>query len=599
MRGYVFVKIKDKDQSFGDDYIRISDSCYFKVLKKNNSKIIRDSQIQHIKKDNYFFVGDIRLDNRKSIIERYNLKKDIKDSELIIDLYRITRSFKLLLDCVDGAFSFVLIDTKNDKILAARDIFGQRPMYYSRKNSLFLLTSNAEELFKLGINKALNNKKLIKLISLNYKNDSSTIYKNISKIKSGHFLSFSKENFSTKKYFKINSLIKKNKIKDPEKNFYDVFNKSIESLNCLNEKNIGSTLSGGLDSSSISILLSNILKNETLKTFSVHFRGIPKEDFQKTDESYYVKDVLKLIDSDHTFIDLDYENSGPIYQNNKKLKNFVFPSLAINGFMHKEILLACKHKEIEILYDGLFGDEVVSHGMFSITASLKNLNFYRFFRELFYLKKNNVIYSIKNQLSFHIKLLIKNIFRKEVFIIDNKTLESVINKDILKSNHEYLSQKTTTIFNSFLEQELSFYESGLIEFALEELFLLAEKEDVDIRFPFLNKRVVEFCINVDSTKKLHKGRTRYFFRESFKNIFPKSLYNRHTKSNISPFAYNQINENIQPILNSAKKSLYLKDCINHEQLKNLSSKKEYRHLVFIALYKIYMFNLWTEKANID
>ena len=398
MRGFVFVKIKDKDQFLGNDYVRINNSCHFKILKKNNSKIIRDSQIQYIKKNNYFFVGDIRLDNRKSIIERYNLKEDIKDSELIIDLYRIKRSFKLLLDCLDGAFSFVLLDTENDKVLAARDIFGQRPMYFSKKNSLFFLTSIPEELFKLGINKTINNTKLIKLISLNYKNDSSTIYKNISKIKSGHFLSFSKENFFTEKYFNINSIIKKNKIKNPEKNFYDVFSKSIESSICLNEKNIGSTLSGGLDSSSISILLSNILKNETLKTFSVHFRGIPEKDFIKTDESHYVKDVLKLIDSDHRFINLDYENSGPIYQNNKSLKNSVFPSLAINSFMHKEILLACKDKEIEILYDGLFGDEVVSHGMFSITASLKNLNFYRFFRELFYLKKNKVIYSIKNQL---------------------------------------------------------------------------------------------------------------------------------------------------------------------------------------------------------
>ena len=42
--------------------------------------------------------------------------------------------------------------------------------------------------------------------------------------------------------------------------------------------------------------------------------------------------------------------------------------------------------------------------------------------------------------------------------------------------------------------------------------------------------------------KLKDGITRYYFKEAMKDILPNSIYNRKTKANISPFAYNQIKD---------------------------------------------------------
>ena len=75
---------------------------------------------------------------------------------------------------------------------------------------------------------------------------------------------------------------------------------------------IASTLSGGLDSSSVSLIVNKNKNQYSLNTFSVHFNGLSKSDFEKTNELTYVEDVIKKIDSHHTFIQLGYKKDGPI-----------------------------------------------------------------------------------------------------------------------------------------------------------------------------------------------------------------------------------------------------------------------------------------------
>ena len=105
--------------------------------------------------------------------------------------------------------------------------------------------------------------------------------------------------------------------------------------------NIGSTLSGGLDSSSLSILLCNQNPYKDIHAFSVNFQGLSKKDYSKTYEKNYVDEVLRNRNLVHKEINLKYNDSGPIYS---KI-NYKFSSQPygiINGYMHDAIFLNVK-----------------------------------------------------------------------------------------------------------------------------------------------------------------------------------------------------------------------------------------------------------------
>ena len=166
-----------------------------------------------------------------------------------------------------------------------------------------------------------------------------------------------------------------------------------------------STLSGGLDSSSISLLANKFTKDD-LESFSVHFRGLSSNDFKKTDEAKFIQVVLNNSTLKHTHINLDYSTNGPI-NNPHKIHLDSQPYGIINGFLHESIFDECNKRNIRYLFDGLFGDEVISHGTFRLNELVKSGNILRFLYELIMLRKNKVILSLRNQLNTHLLRPIK------------------------------------------------------------------------------------------------------------------------------------------------------------------------------------------------
>ena len=107
----------------------------------------------------------------------------------------------------------------------------------------------------------------------------------------------------------------------------------------------------------------------------------------------------------------------------------------------------------------------------------------------------------------------------------------------------------TYYFKSDQDEQFKLFNSGTIEFALEQLYEISYQQNIETIYPFLDKRILKCALNVPVDMKLRNGITRYYFKEAMKDLLPNELYKRKTKSNISPFAKNQVQEKLNEILN--------------------------------------------------
>ena len=228
-----------------------------------------DQPLFHPNDENLVLICNGEIYNYIHLSEKYDFSlKTGSDCEIILHMYKkfgIEQTIKSL----DGVFMFLLYDKKEKKLFAGRDPFGVRPGFIGYENNNLFFSSEA---------KAISN-----------------LCKTVKPFPPGHWWEDEKPR-SFNKYYK-------NKIAHPvgikEDDILEGIRKRlIKSVKkrMMSDREIGSLLSGGLDSSLISALVNKFNTGEKLKTFSI---GMPGSVDLK-----YAKEVATFIDSDHHQIEI-------------------------------------------------------------------------------------------------------------------------------------------------------------------------------------------------------------------------------------------------------------------------------------------------------
>ena len=251
--------------------MKFNDSLFFgfhrlAIVGTNESG---DQPLFHPNDENLVLICNGEIYNYKHLAEKHDFSlKTGSDCEIILHMYKefgIQQTIKSL----DGVFMFLLYDKKEKELYAGRDPFGVRPGFIGYEKDNILFSSEAKAI--------------------------SDICKRIIPFPPGHWWKDDKP-LSFNKYYK-------NKIEyhiDVNKNdiLEGIRKRLIESVKkrMMSDREIGSLLSGGLDSSLISALVNKFNTGEKLKTFSI---GMPGSVDLK-----YAKEVATFIDSDHHQIEI-------------------------------------------------------------------------------------------------------------------------------------------------------------------------------------------------------------------------------------------------------------------------------------------------------
>jgi len=476
--------------------------------------------------------------------------KSNTDTEVILKAFH-----KWGIDAVHkfrGMFAFAIWDKKNKKLTLVRDRIGVKPLYWYFKEGLFMFSSELKAFHKHPkFKKQLNLEALTLYLQYGYITAPYTIFENAYKLLPGHCLEIDlKGNIEIKPYWEIeNFLIKgleerdkwlKRSEEELAEELEELLTESFK-LRMVADVPVGMFLSGGIDSSLVSALLTK--EGYKLKTFTI---GFYEKDYN---EAHYAKRVAEYLGTEHTELYCTPKEAFEIIPKLPELYDEPFgDSSAIPTYLVSK--LAKSQVKVSLSADG--GDEqfcgytryVFTANRISKLANMPLKNFLLILLEtvgvnnLYFLYKlfNFILPKYNNARDKIAKLI--NTLKEEKGIKQydislkyflSQDLRKLLKADIpikdqlfkIKPLEEYEEQ--LGLLSMFMYYDLKTYLPDDILVKIDRATMGISLEG---REPFLDKKILEWSLQLPVEFKYRNGRTKYLLRRILYKYLPKELVDR-------------------------------------------------------------------------
>lgn len=495
-------------------------------------------------KNDLIITADARIDNREELKTSLNLPdrplEKISDSEFILAAYE-----KWGEDCsrhLIGDFAFAIWDKQKQTLFCARDHIGAKPFYYYRSGATFVFSSEIKPILILpGVSQQINELKVAYHLSFFSSDRCSTFYKDISRLPAAHSLTINKARTKTTQYWCLDPshTIRFRSDKEYVEAFREIFSEAVR-CRLRSAFPIGTTLSGGLDSSSIACVAKQFLEDwgkTQLHTFSAIFPNSPEEDLKWIDERYYINIVQGLGGFQPHFVEADRFN--PLSQ---LLWNDDEAHFAPNLFIHQELYSSAHTNGVRVFLDGLDGDSVVSYGWDRITELIYTLKWKTLSTELkslskrFRVPRKKLLWKygylpfIQQPTQFLLQWLGKTDYNSPYESVISVSLSERV--QLAEKIQCFMKEKPALTFTARQAHWLALTD-GLHQQALELTDKASTRFSLEARYPFYDRRLMEFCLALPSSQKLRQGWTRAILRHAMSDILPKEVQWRVSKGNLS------------------------------------------------------------------
>ncbi len=198
-------------------------------------------------------------------------------------------------DCVlhlRGMFTFALWDRKRQRLLAARDRFGKKPLNYYWDGQRLIFGSEIKSILEAGIPREVNPVALDDYLTNRWVPSPRTLFRGVLKVPAGHILIYEDDQVRTKRYWRLSFAPT---CHDDEATAIERTRALLEDavrVRLMSEVPLGAFLSGGIDSSIVVGLMSQMM-SQPVKTFSI---GFEEDDFS---ELPYARQIAKHFGTEH------------------------------------------------------------------------------------------------------------------------------------------------------------------------------------------------------------------------------------------------------------------------------------------------------------
>ena len=434
------------------------------------------------------------------------------DTEVLLALYDLKK--ETCLQDLDGMFAFAIWDEKLQTLFCARDRFGEKPFHYYNSNETFVFASEIKQFWTIGIEKKIDQEKLLSYVKTGNLESvdqiTETFFESINKLDAAHYLIISSDKKITiQRYWDIETKAKqfKGTIEQAAEFFLELFTESIR-LRLRSDVAVGSSLSGGLDSSSI-VMLIDALKGNELKqnTFSARFKNFSKDEGEHIDT---VVKACKNVNVHFTWPDKDYFES--VFDKVTYHQDEPFGSASIVA--QYAVMDLAKKNNVTVLMDGQGADEQLAGYL---------PYYHTYLNQLFYNKLS--LYS--NEYNAYYKL--HQSYNPYPSIADIETPWMKFGR------YRRMILKREMPYKNALQNELKTHSTGL---GLKELLRYADRNSMahsrEVRLPFLSHKLVEFVFSLPDEYKLNGGWTKFVLRKAMGKILPPSICWRVDKIGYEP-----------------------------------------------------------------
>nr|WP_263325098.1 asparagine synthase-related protein [Neobacillus sp. Marseille-Q6967] len=501
--------------------------------------------------------SDAIIDNRDDLFDKLNVKKglrkNIPDSQLILLAYEMwgEETPKYLI----GDFAFMIWDLRKRKLFGARDFSGSRTLYYFHDSNRFAFCTLIAPLLQLPyVEEKINEQWLAEFLAIPTMVEavdmSITVYKNIRQVPPCHSISVVNGRVSVSKY---GSVITNEKIKFKSNDeyveaFHEVFNKAVTSR-IRTYGNVGSHLSGGLDSGTVVSFAAQALKkqNKILNTYSY----IPEEDFIDWTPYYYTADERPFIKETVNYVEnikdhyLNFAGRNSLSEVDDFLMIMEMPyKFFENTFWLKGIFEEAHSQGVKVLLTGARGNHSISWGSWNLTINyycdlLKKLRWIRLYNELdeycthyrtgksvmipLVVKKAlsplNGLFVKKEEDNYQFPMLINPSFAQKT-----KVFQKLLENQLDITGRNVLPKNLNDFRKKHYEQLYFWNKSGTATTKLSLRYGLWDRD------PTNDLRVIRFCLALPKEQYVQGGMERAFIRRATENHLPdKVRLNQRTR----------------------------------------------------------------------
>lgn len=526
-------------------------------------------------------VSDARLDNREELIALLGADCGVgtSDSDIIGAAY--VRWGARCVERLIGDFAFAIWSARDRSLFCARDPMGVKPFYYLVTEHLFAFASELKGILALpGVRATIDAEQVALFLGCALEDPARTIYKEFRRLPAGHTLLVSRGVAKLNRYWTPESTpdVRFAKDRDYVEAFRDRFAAAV-AARLRSSHPVGATLSGGLDSSSI-VCMARALRGpngRALDTFSVVFPHLPERALRLIDERSYIDAVIQGGGVEPHVV--NGEKLSPLRALDRTLWHLDEPHAAPNLYLHWAMFETAQASGVRVLLDGFDGDSAVSHGFGRLTGLTRAGDWTTLESELASFSAHHGMsadLALREYVLPHLGDLARRgeyrrwtrlagalvrhfpLARRELAgtfglrqLIPDALLgftpavrardaheRSLLTPHLARLLRRQTKRSAIADWRQLAPSEREAHIKGVSQPLYQLTLDIADKSaaafGVEPRYPFFDKRVIEFCLGLPEEQKFAGGWPRVLLRRAMDGILPAKVQWRTSKANLSP-----------------------------------------------------------------
>jgi asparagine synthase (glutamine-hydrolysing) len=408
---------------------------------------------------------------------------------------------------LNGIFGFAIWDAKNKELFLARDHFGIKPLYYTIRNENFIFASEIKAILRHpDVRAAINEEGICELFGIGPAHSpGKTPFKDIYEVKPAHYIVLNEDEFYSCEYWKLETKYHQDDLDTTCNKLRSLIVDSVE-RQLVSDRPLCSLLSGGLDSSIITLVASNFYKSQgkQLDTFSVDYvdqdKNFVKNDFQPNADDEYIELMVRTLGTNHKKIVLDTPELYTALEDAMIARDFPGMADVDSSYLlffreiSKNQTVALSGECSDEIFGGYpwyFRDDSLNAGTFPWSIAISERQ-----------KLLNPTIGKNINLNEYIKSQYENSLKKVEYL------------DV-DSNETKLHRKLIYLTSNWFMQTL-----------LDRTDRMAMKNGFEVRVPFCDYRIVEYAWNIPWEMKVYKGREKGLLRKAFEGYLPEEIIYR-------------------------------------------------------------------------
>lgn len=497
---------------------------------------------QPFEKDSLVIVFNGEIYNYKalkqSLIEEHGiLFRTNSDTEVVLELFR-----KFGTDCFAkfrGMFALAIYDLNTNDTILARDHFGIKPLFYTTIENGFAFASELKSLVSLpGFNKTVNKKALIESLQYLWIAGNHTMFEDSFKLPAAHFMVINGQNYRLEKYWELNGEIDDTESEDQEiEALQKVLEDTIEH-HMVSDVPVSSFLSGGLDSSLISVMAQK--HNPKISTYTIGTTEEDKRIEQMPEDEKYARQLANLQGFDYNEITLTADIVNDLPRMVKTLDEPIGDPAAINTYL---ICSAARKKGVKVILSGMGADEIFL-GYRRQKATLMALKYKKLpgiLRSLIRVGVSLLPVKVlgkglriprwaKKFLTFA-ELPVEEGYRQSYSYYGQEELSQLLNdkpdtqvREVYKDHQNIFNSKfENDIPNQMCNTDINMFMVGL-NLTYSDRASMATS--VEIRVPFIDVEVIKHAMKIPGKWKYRNKQSKYILKRAAEKYLPNEIIYR-------------------------------------------------------------------------